>query len=88
MLLQQHTVGASGLLQRVRAGCPKEDLKDKWMLTETQWVVRREETACGDSGGQNHKINIDADIIITLKAQGRHSKAMGSKEVCLIISNF
>lgn len=51
-------------------------------------VMRREETACGDSGGQNHKTNIDAGIIITLKAQGRHSKAMGSKEVCLIISNF
>ena len=77
MVLQQHTVGASGLLQIVRAGCPKEDVKDKWMLMERQWVMRREETACGDSGGQNHKTNIDAGIIITLKAQGRHSKGNG-----------
>lgn len=51
-------------------------------------MVRREETACGDSGGQNHKINIDADIIITLKAQGRHSKRQWeARGTYLIISN-
>lgn len=31
-------VGASGLLQRVRAGCPAGRLKDKPMLTESsEW---------------------------------------------------
>lgn len=67
MVLQQHTVVISGLLQRVRAGCPKEDLKDKPMLTERQWVVREGKKLHGDSGGQIIKSTL---MLISLSPQG------------------
>ena len=71
-------------MQRVRAGCPNEDLKDEETLTEGQWVVRRKNPHMETQVGQTVISILILPIGIPLKALEGTERQWEAEEVHLI----